>query len=55
MEPNSRLDFVVDDLPGIGRSYQMTGPMAAASPSLSITAGAAWSTASMQVLTRPRR
>ena len=25
MEPNSSLDFVVDDLPGIGRSYQMTG------------------------------
>ena len=55
IEPNSSLDFVVDDLPGIGRSYQMTGPMAAASPSLSITAGAALSTASTQVLTRPRR
>jgi TrkA domain protein len=25
MEPDSGLDFVVDDLPGIGRSYQMTG------------------------------
>src|SRR5215213_1160343 len=25
MEPDSSLDFVVDDLPGIGRSYQMTG------------------------------
>jgi K+/H+ antiporter YhaU regulatory subunit KhtT len=25
MEPNSSLDFVVDDLPGIGRSYQMMG------------------------------
>jgi len=25
MESDSGLDFVVDDLPGIGRSYQMTG------------------------------
>jgi TrkA domain protein len=25
MEPDSGLDFVVDDLPGIGRRYQMTG------------------------------
>ena len=25
MEPDSGLDFVVEDLPGIGRSYQMTG------------------------------
>ena len=25
MEPESSLDFVVDDLSGIGRSYQMTG------------------------------
>ena len=25
MEPDSGLDLVVDDLPGIGRSYQMTG------------------------------
>jgi TrkA domain protein len=25
MGPDSSLDFVVDDLPGIGRSYQMTG------------------------------
>jgi K+/H+ antiporter YhaU regulatory subunit KhtT len=25
MEPDSGLDFVVDDLQGIGRSYQMTG------------------------------
>lgn len=25
MEPDSGLDFVGDDLPGIGRSYQMTG------------------------------
>ena len=25
MEPDSSLDFVVDDLPGIGRRYQMTG------------------------------
>jgi TrkA domain protein len=25
MEPDSDLDFVVDDVPGIGRSYQMTG------------------------------
>jgi hypothetical protein len=25
MEPDSSLDFVVEDLPGIGRSYQMTG------------------------------
>jgi TrkA domain protein len=25
MEPDSSLDFVVDDLPGIGRSYEMTG------------------------------
>jgi hypothetical protein len=54
MEPDSSLDFVVEELPGIGRSYQMTGPTAAA-PSLSITAGAALSTASTQVLTRPWR
>ena len=25
MEPNSSLDLVIDDLPGIGRRYQMTG------------------------------
>jgi hypothetical protein len=25
MEPDSGLDFVVDDVPGIGRRYQMTG------------------------------
>jgi TrkA domain protein len=25
MEPDSGLDFVVDDLPGIGRRYEMTG------------------------------
>ena len=25
MESDSGLDFVVDDLPGIGRRYQMTG------------------------------
>jgi TrkA domain protein len=25
MEPDSSLDFVVEDLPGVGRSYQMTG------------------------------
>jgi TrkA domain protein len=25
MEPDSSLEFVVVDLPGIGRSYQMTG------------------------------
>jgi TrkA domain protein len=25
MEPDSGLDFVVEDLPGIGRRYQMTG------------------------------
>jgi TrkA domain protein len=25
MEPDSSLDFVVEDLPGIGRRYQMTG------------------------------
>src|SRR3712207_9569062 len=25
MEPGSSLDFVVDDLPGIGRGYQMVG------------------------------
>ena len=37
MEPDSSLDFVVDDLPGIGCSYQMTGPTVAAAPSLSIT------------------
>ena len=24
MEPDSSIDFVVEDLPGIGRSYQMT-------------------------------
>ena len=26
MEPDSSLDFVVEDLPGIDRSYQMAGP-----------------------------
>jgi hypothetical protein len=55
MEPDSGLDFVVDDLPGIGRRYQMTESTVAASPSLSITTGAALSTASTPVLTRPRR
>jgi hypothetical protein len=55
MEPDSGLDFVVDDLPGIGRSYQMTGPTAAASPSSSMTAGAALSTAATPMPTRPRR
>ena len=25
MEPDSRLDFSIEDLPGIGRRYEMTG------------------------------
>ncbi|HET7518686.1 MAG TPA: TrkA C-terminal domain-containing protein [Actinomycetes bacterium] len=25
MEPDSRLDFIIEDLPGIGRRYEMTG------------------------------
>jgi hypothetical protein len=33
MEPDSGLDYVVEDLPGVGRSYQVTGTTAAASSS----------------------
>jgi K+/H+ antiporter YhaU regulatory subunit KhtT len=55
MEPDSSLDFVVDDLPGIGRSYQMTGTNGGRITVVVHHSGPALSTASTQVLTRPRR
>lgn len=55
MEPDSTLDLVIEDLPGIGRRYEMPGRTAAASSSSSPTAGAASSTAAAPAPTRPQR
>jgi hypothetical protein len=55
MAPDSTLHLVIEDLPGIGRRYEMTGTNGGRISSSSTTAGAASSTAATPALTRPRR
>jgi K+/H+ antiporter YhaU regulatory subunit KhtT len=55
MEPDSGLDFVVDDLPGIGRRYQMTGINGGRITVVVHHSGRRVVDASTPALTRPRR